>query len=79
MSSLLRKTEAQRRHMPDSCWSDDQMHHCTQFPWDGRHLARYVVEFAGRHNIRPLDTKDQMRQIANDLSGHRLRYKDLGA
>ena len=79
MSSPLRKTEAQHRHTPDSCWSDDQRRHYTQFPWDGRHLARYVLEFAGHHNLRPLDTKDQMRQIANDLSGHRLRYKDLDA
>ena len=29
-----------------------------------KHLDRYVQEFAGRHNIRGLDTIDQMRQVA---------------
>ena len=52
-------------------------YHGTYHKMSKKHLARYVVEFSGRHNLRPLDTKDQMRQIANDLSGHRLRYKDL--
>ena len=44
-----------------------------------KHLSRYVVEFAGRYNLRPLDTKEQMRHIANELSGQRLRYRDLVA
>ena len=44
-----------------------------------KHLARCVLEFEGRHILTPLDTKEQMRQIANDLSGRRLRYKDLVA
>ena len=42
-----------------------------------RHLARYVAEFAGRHNIRPLDTIDQMKSIVRGLEGKRLRYRDL--
>ena len=29
-----------------------------------KHLHRYVNEFAGRHNIHPLDTLDQMAAIA---------------
>ena len=52
-------------------------YHGTYHKMSKKHLARYVVEFAGRHNLRPLDTKDQMRQIANDLTGQRLQYKDL--
>ena len=44
-----------------------------------KHLNRYVDEFSGRHNLRPLDTKDQMREIAANLIGQRLRYKDLVA
>ena len=42
-----------------------------------KHLNRYVDEFAGRHNARPLDTIDQMGQIAAGLVGKRLRYRDL--
>ena len=44
-----------------------------------KHLDRYVSEFAGRHNQRPLDTIDQMRRIARGLVGKRLRYDDLTA
>ena len=44
-----------------------------------KHLDRYVSEFAGRHNQRPLDTIDQMRRIALGLIGKRLRYDDLTA
>ena len=36
-----------------------------------KHLGRYVQEFAGRHNARPLDTIDQMKQIAAGLVGKR--------
>ena len=42
-----------------------------------KHLHRYVNEFAGRHNLRPLDTIDQMKTMARGMEGKRLRYKDL--
>ena len=42
-----------------------------------KHLDRYVGEFAGRHNARPLDTLDQMRAITRGMVGKRLRYSDL--
>ena len=42
-----------------------------------KHLDRYVGEFVGRHNARPLDTLDQMRAIARGMVGKRLRYSDL--
>lgn len=42
-----------------------------------KHLDRYVSEFAGRHNIRELDTADQMRRIATRMDGKRLKYQDL--
>lgn len=42
-----------------------------------KHLHRYVNEFAGRHNIRDLDTVAQMVVIARGMVGRRLRYKDL--
>ena len=42
-----------------------------------KHLHRYVNEFDGRHNARPLDTIDQMAVMAQGMAGKRLRYEDL--
>ena len=42
-----------------------------------KHLHRYVNEFAGRHNDRPSDTRDQMRHIVKGMNGKRLKYDDL--
>ena len=42
-----------------------------------KHLQRYVNEFAGRQNIRELDTLDQMIAVTQGLTGKRLRYRDL--
>ena len=44
-----------------------------------KHLTRYVTEFAGRHNVRDLDTIAQMTVLAKGLDGKRLRYDDLVA
>ena len=44
-----------------------------------KHLQRYVNEFAGRHNLRPMDTIEQMESMVNGMNGKRLRYKDLVA
>ncbi|MDE0308369.1 MAG: IS1595 family transposase [Acidiferrobacterales bacterium] len=44
-----------------------------------KHLNRYVTEFAGRHNNRPLDTIRQMENIVMGMLGKKLRYKDLVA
>ena len=45
-------------------------------PW---HLDRYVTEFVGRHNQRPLDTLDQMGAMVRSMDFKRLRYRDLVA
>ena len=42
-----------------------------------KHLDRYVTEFAGRSNNRPLDTIDQMATMARGMVGKRLQYRDL--
>ena len=42
-----------------------------------KHLHRYVSEFEGRHNDRPLDTIDQMSAIVAGMMGRQLRYSDL--
>ena len=44
-----------------------------------KHLHRYVNEYAGRHNIRDMDTLDQMRDVVAGLVGRRLMWKDLTA
>ena len=44
-----------------------------------KHLQRYVNEFSGRHNVRDLDTIDQMAGVAAGLVGRRLMYKHLTA
>ena len=42
-----------------------------------KHLHRYVDEFQGRHNNRPMDTADQMADVVKEGVGKQLRYKDL--
>ena len=42
-----------------------------------KHLHRYVDEFVSRHNMRELDTLDQMGLIASKMADSQLRYKDL--
>ena len=42
-----------------------------------KHLPRYVGEFAGRHNHRPMDTADQMAEVVKGMDGKRLTYQTL--
>ena len=42
-----------------------------------KHLDRYVTEFEGRHNRRPLDTADQMGIMARNAAGKQLPYSEL--
>ena len=41
------------------------------------HPHRYVNEFAGRHNIRDRDTRDQMTHLVANMVGKRLMYSTL--
>ena len=52
-------------------------YHGTYHQMSPKHLNRYVTEFSGRHNIRQLDTIDQMEQTARGMVGKRLKYDDL--
>ena len=54
-------------------------YHGTYHHMSEKHLGRYVTEFAERHNDRPLDTIDQMKQLTQGMVGKRLEYKDLVA
>ena len=51
---------------------DGVYHHFSE-----KHLGRYVREFEGRHNQRPLDTADQMGRMAERAVGKRLTYSEL--
>ena len=44
-----------------------------------KHAPRYIGEFAGRHNMREMDTIDMMGTVAADMAGKRLKYRDLVA
>ncbi len=64
----------------ESFWSMlKRGYHGTYHKMSPKHLQRYVNEFAGRHNVRPLDTIQQMHSIVRGLEGKRLRYRDLVA
>ena len=51
---------------------DGTFHHISE-----THLYRYVNEFAGRHNIRGMDTIHMMGAVAGNMSVQRLKYFDL--
>lgn len=42
-----------------------------------KHLQRYIDEYVGRHNIRPLATMQQLGVIYEGLKGKRLTYEEL--
>ena len=62
----------------ESFWSMlKRGYHGTYHRMSPKHLQRYVNEFAGRHNIRNLDTIDQMAHVVAGMVGRRLLYRDL--
>ena len=62
----------------ESFWSMlKRGYHGTCHHMSSKHLGRYVVEFAARHNIRESDTADQMGALATGMRGKRLRFREL--
>ena len=52
-------------------------YHGTYHKMSAKHLSRYVNEFAGRHNARPIDTSAQLSSLVVGMEGKRLPYKEL--
>ena len=52
-------------------------YHGTYHHISPKHLDRYVAEFSGRHNQRPLNTADQLGRVAAQMDGRRLPYTAL--
>lgn len=52
-------------------------YHGTYHHISEKHLNRYVQEFAGRFNIRELDTHRQMSFVVKGMDGKRLKYEEL--
>ena len=42
-----------------------------------KHLQRYLYQFAGKHNMRNMDTAEQMTMMVAGMIGRRLKYRDL--
>ena len=64
----------------ESFWSMlKRAHQGTFHRLSAKHLHRYVAEFCGRHNIRDLDTAEQMAHTAAAMGGRRLTYDALVA
>ena len=66
----------------ESFWAKANMkcgHQGVYHHWSEKHLGRYVTEFKGRHNARPMDTAEQMDAMAQVTVGKRFRYVDLTA
>ena len=42
-----------------------------------KHLHRYIIEFSGRHNVRDLDTIEQLTALAAGMTGKVLPYREL--
>ena len=62
----------------ESFWSMLKRGYHGTYHWiSHKHLQRYVDEFSGRHNVRDMDTEDQMAHLAAGMVGKRLCYRDL--
>ena len=62
----------------DSFWATLKRAHKGVFHhFSVKHLHRYITEFAGRHNVRDLDTIQQLTALAAGMTGKRLPYREL--
>ena len=64
----------------ESFWSTlKRAHKGTFHKISEKHLQRYVDQFAAKHNIRDLDTIDQMNAVVAGMIGKRLMYRGINS
>ena len=64
----------------ESFWSMlKRGYHGVYHQMSAKHLQRYVNEFAGRQNVREMDTLTQMQAVVMGMVGRRLMYRALVA
>ena len=62
----------------ESFWATlKRSYHGTYHWFSHKHLDRYVGQFVGKHNLREMDTVDQMGSVAVGMVGRRITYRDL--
>ena len=62
----------------ESLWSMlKRAHKGTFHKMSPKHLNRYIQEFAGKHNLRDMDTIDIMGALVVGMDGKNLQYEDL--
>ena len=62
----------------EALWSIlKRAHKGTFHNFSPEHLDRYVHEFAGRHNVRDLDSIEQMQSMLGGMEGKRLTHEAL--
>ena len=61
----------------ESCWAAEAWLHGTCHKMNPKHLGRYVNELPTRHNLREMDTAEQMDAVFAGVIGKRLMFKDL--
>ena len=54
-------------------------HKGTYHKMSNKHLGRYVIELAERHNMRGEDPVKQMATVVRGMEGKKLKYKELVA
>ncbi len=52
-------------------------YHGTYHQISKKHLNRYIAQFAGKHNMRPMDTEAQMQHVVAGMVGRRVLYREL--
>ena len=64
----------------ESFWSMvKRSYHGVHHFWSPKHNDRYIAGLCGKHNIRDLDTVDQMASVVRDMEGKRLTWAVLTA
>ena len=62
----------------ESAWAPiKRAHKGTFHSMSPKHMQRYIDEFAGKNNMRHLDTSRQMQKMVRGLDRRRLTYRDL--